>query len=76
MYIVCGLIAIMENYKMAAGNDSVGEKKKIQVGAVVCCKTNLGEKFEGEVMGYDEETKAVVISIFLTTMCLFPKEKT
>lgn len=51
---------------MAAGSDAASEKKKsvtIQPGSVIRCKTNFGESFEGEVMGYDEETRAVVISI-------------
>jgi len=51
---------------MAAGNEAevVGDKKKcglILPGAVISCQTNLGEKIRGEVMGYDEEAKALII---------------
>lgn len=53
---------------MAAGSDIIsGERKKqatIQPGDIIWCVTNLGEEYKGEVMGYDEQTKAVVISIF------------
>lgn len=49
---------------MAAGNEIVNEKKKsgmILPGAVISCTTNLGDKIRGEVMGYEEESKAVII---------------
>jgi len=40
------------------------EKKKpalILPGAIISCQTNLGDKISGEVMGYDEESKAVIV---------------
>lgn len=48
---------------MAAGSDTVGERKTLQVqpGDVIWCRTFIGEEYEGEVMGYDESTQAVVI---------------
>lgn len=52
---------------MAAGNEIVIDKKKsglILPGAVISCTTNLGDKIRGEVIGYDEDAKAVIISIF------------
>ena len=40
------------------------DKKILQPGAVISCKTQLGEEFSGEVMAFDEDSKALVISIF------------
>jgi len=40
------------------------DKKKtalILPGAIISCQTNLGDKISGEVMGYDEESKAVIV---------------
>jgi len=49
---------------MAAGNEIVIDKKKsglILPGALISCTTNLGDKIRGEVIGYDEDAKAVII---------------
>ena len=56
---------IFSKQKMAAGNVYNFDKKNhVPPGAIVFCKTNFGEEFEGEVMGYDDEAKALIISIF------------
>lgn len=50
---------------MAAGTEA-SEKKKptsLNPGDIIRCSTLLGEVYHGEVMGYDESTQAVVISI-------------
>lgn len=55
--------------KMAAGSDVAAERKKpasLQPGDVIWCKTRLGEEYEGEVMGFDDNTQAVVISILFS----------
>ena len=46
---------------MAAGSTP---QRSLQPGDIIRCTTRLGETYEGEVMGYDEQTQAVVISIF------------
>jgi len=39
------------------------EKKSALIlpGAIISCQTNLGDQIAGEVMGYDEESKAVIV---------------
>ncbi|XP_065666777.1 protein LSM12 homolog A isoform X2 [Hydra vulgaris] len=42
---------------------NMDKKSHLTSGCVVICKTNLGKEFEGEVICYDEETKALVIKL-------------
>lgn len=60
---------------MAAGIEA-SEKRKptsLNPGDIIRCTTRLGEDFKGEVMGYDESTQAVVISILFTNATFFLK---
>ena len=60
---------------MAAGGDGdnnsekanvgkeFGSRADIKPGCQIWCKTRFGDEFQGEVMAYDRETKALIISI-------------
>jgi len=59
---------------MAAGSDASRDKKKsvsLQPGAVIWCKTQFNQEFQGEVMAYDEDSGSVI----LKTLSTKPQQK-